>query len=432
MDSARTTNRAESLLREATLLADDISSLRHALHREPEIGLDLPRTQRKVLDALAGLPLEITQGLQVSSVTAVLRGAGGPAQDPSPPAVLVRADMDALPVHEAADSPFRSQIDGAMHACGHDLHTAMLIGAARLLCQHRDRLAGDVVFMFQPGEESWNGAKFMIDEGVLDAAGQPVNAALALHVFSGLFRHGEFVTRAGAMMAASDQLHVTVLGEGGHGSAPHLARDPVPVIAEMVLALQAMVTRQFDIADPVVVTIGLMEAGTKANVIPATGRLQATIRTFSERSRQRAMDAAVRLVKAIATGHGMDAEASFVPGYPATVNDESEAGLAVAMLDDLFGSGRRHDLPHSLATAEDFSRILNRVPGVFVGLGATPPGADPASAPFNHSPEARFDDGVLADGAAFYAEWAIRRLAHEAARRSGNEASSRPTRTSAC
>jgi len=258
----------------------------------------------------------------------------------------------------------------------------------------------------------------MIDEGVLEAAGKPVTAALALHVFSGLVKHGEFFTRAGSMMAASDQLHVTVLGEGGHGSAPHLARDPVPAIAEMVLALQSMVTRQFDVADHVVLIIGLMEAGTKANVIPPTGHFHATIRTFSEQSRQRVTEAAVRLVKAIALGHGLDAEVDYVSGYPVTVNDESETQLAVAMIDELFGRDRRHELPHPLPTAEDFSRILNRVPGTYVGLGAAPERADPASVPFNHSPHARFDDAVLTDGAAFYAEWAIRRLAHEAETRS--------------
>lgn len=414
MDAATTGNRT-SLLNEASGLAEDLAALRHALHREPEIGLDLPRTQQKVLDALTGLPLEITRGRRTSSVTAVLRRGAGPASDTSPPVVLLRADMDALPVHEAGELPFRSQIDGAMHACGHDLHTTMLAGAARLLCEHRDRLAGDVVFMFQPGEESWNGAGIMIDEGVLEAAGSPVSAALALHVFSGLVKHGEFFTRAGSMMAASDQLQVTVFGQGGHGSAPHLALDPVPAVAEMVLALQTMVTRRFDVTDPVVVTVGLMEAGTKANVIPATGRFHATIRTFSERSRERIMDLAVRLTRAIAAAHGLDAEVNYVPGYPVTVNDGSETELAVAIIDDVFGRARRLDMRHPLATAEDFSRILNRVPGTLIGLGATPPGADPATAPFNHSPAARFDDGVLADGAALYAEWAIRRLAHATA-----------------
>lgn len=411
---AKTRDRS-SLLDEASALADDLSALRHALHREPEIGLDLPRTQQKVLDALTGLPMQITRGRRTSSVTAVLRRAGDPAPGTSAPVVLLRADMDALPVHEAGDFPFRSQIDGAMHACGHDLHTAMLVGAARLLCAHRDYLAGDVVFMFQPGEESWDGAGVMIDEGVLEAAGSPISAALALHVFSGLVKGGEFFTRAGPMMAASDQLHVTVVGEGGHGSAPHLALDPVPAVAEIVLALQAMVTRRFDVADPVVLTVGLMEAGTKANVIPATGRFEATIRTFSEQSRKRIMDLSVRLVRAIAVAHGMDAEVHYVPGYPVTVNDKSETEFAVATIDDLFGRARRLDMPHPLTAAEDFSRILSRVPGTFVGLGATPADADPATAPFNHSPAASFDDGVLADGAALYAEWAIRRLIQETA-----------------
>jgi amidohydrolase len=399
-----------SVLDDAVTMRDYLTTLRHELHQEPEIGLLLPRTQEKVLHALAGLPLEISLGRRTTSVTAVLRGTGPAHPGEGAPVVLIRGDMDGLPVHEALDVPFRSRIDGAMHACGHDLHTAMLAGAAHLLCQRRDQIAGDVVFMFQPGEESWDGAKVMIEEGVLDAAGRPVEAAFGLHVFSGLVGYGQFFTRPGPMMAASDQLHVTVVGEGGHGSAPHLARDPLPVAAEMVLSLQSMVTRQFDIFDPVVVTVGMLQAGTKANVIPDVATFQATVRTFSERSRERMSVAAPRLMRGLAAGHGLDVEVNYVPGYPVTRNDVSETAFAQETARELFGNSRNEYMTNPLAGAEDFSRVLNEVPGSFMGIGATPPGVDPVSAPFNHSPHAAYDDGVLPDGAALYAEWAVRRL----------------------
>src|SRR3954451_19382154 len=234
------------LLDDARALAGDLSDLRHRLHRRPEIGLDLPYTQETVLTELDGLGLEISTGVTSSSVTAVLRGGGTDRDDA--PVVLLRGDMDALPVQEAVDVPYRSQVDGRMHACGHDLHTTMLVGAARLLAAHRDRLAGDVVLMFQPGEEGYDGASHMIAEGVLDAAGRRPSAAFALHVMSGLsgIGRGAVLTRPGPLMAACDGLFVTVRGRGGHGSAPHSAADPVPAACEMVLGLQTALTRSVD------------------------------------------------------------------------------------------------------------------------------------------------------------------------------------------
>ena len=265
----------DRLRNDAGELAPGMIEIRHDLHRHPEIGLDLPRTQQAVLTALEGLPLEIAVGTGCTSVTAVLRGTGarrgGERRGRAGAAVLLRGDMDALPVQEDTGLEFTSRIDGAMHACGHDLHTAMLAGAARLLSAHRDQLAGDVVFMFQPGEEGHNGAGVMIGEGVLDAAGPRVQRAYGMHVISGGIPRGQFTTRPGTLMASSDSLRVTVQGTGGHGSAPHRSQDPVTVAAEMVVSLQAMVTRQFSIFDPVVLTVGLFQAGTRRNIIPDRG-----------------------------------------------------------------------------------------------------------------------------------------------------------------
>jgi len=324
--------------------------------------------------------------------------------------VLLRGDMDALPVSERTGLPFSSQIPGTMHACGHDLHTAMLAGAARLLCARQADLPGNVIFMFQPGEEGNGGAKLMIDEGVLDAAGERPTAAFALHVASGLLPLGVAASKAGAAMAAADTLHVTVHGRGGHGAQPHHASDPIPVACEIVTALQAMVTRKFDVFDPVVVTVGTFHAGTTDNVIPDDAKFVATVRTFSPQSRDLIRDASVRLVKQLADAHGLTADAEFVDGYPVTSNDQTEFGFAAKTIGEVFGEHRFITAPNPLTGSEDFSYVLEQVPGAFIMVGACPPATDAATAPFNHSAEAVFDDAVLADGTALYAELAYRRL----------------------
>jgi hippurate hydrolase len=390
---------------DAMTMAGELAELRRAIHREPEIGLDLPRTQEKVLLALGGLPLEISCGRELSSVTAVLRG-GKPGAT-----VLLRGDMDALPVTERTGLPYSSQLDGAMHACGHDLHTAMLTGAARLLSARQQEIPGNVIFMFQPGEEGYAGARQMIEEGVLDAAGDRPVAAYALHVASSTLPGGVYSTKPGPMMAAADVFELTVHGHGGHASQPHRAADPIPVACEIVTALQTMVTRKLAVFDPVVLTIGSFHAGTTDNVIPDEARLLGSLRTFSAETRSRVMEHAVRLAGQIAAGHGLTATAGFPTGYPVTVNNDDEVSFAQRTVTELYGNGRSIAQPFPLTGAEDFSFVLEQVPGAFVMLGACPPGADPATAAYNHSADAVFDDAVLGDGAALYAELALRRLA---------------------
>lgn len=385
-------------------MRDDLIQLRHSLHTTPELGLHLPRTQEKVLAALDGLPLEVTTGTSLSSVTAVLRG-GRPG-----PAVLLRGDMDALPVAEKNDLPYVSQLPGQMHACGHDLHTAMLAGAARLLSARREELAGDVIFMFQPGEEGHEGAKHMIAEGVLDAAGARPVAAYGMHVVSAMLPPGLFASRPGPIMAAADTFLVTVKGRGGHGSSPHRSLDPIAAGCEMVTALQTMVTRGFDVFDPVVVTVGSFHGGSADNVIPDEARFEATVRTFSKDNRAKIRRRLVEVVRGIAAAHGLEVEASFGMGYPVTVNDDSEAAFVGRTADELFGPGRYFVSPQPIMGSEDFSYVLEEVPGAFVFLGACPADRDPATAPYNHSPEAVFDDSVLSDGAALYATLAHARL----------------------
>jgi hippurate hydrolase len=388
---------------DAARISGDLVALRRAIHAEPEIGRHLPRTQEKVLAALDGLPLEISQGRALSSVTAVLRG-GRPGET-----VLLRGDMDALPVTERTGLPYASGIDGVMHACGHDLHTAMLAGAARLLSARQAELAGNVIFMFQPAEETAGGAELMIAEGVLDAAGERPVAAFALHVASSVLPLGVFASRDGAILAAADTLEVTVHGTGGHGSQPHLAADPIPAACEIVTALQALVTRRFDVFDPVVITVGRFHAGTASNVIPDEARLAASIRSFSPGARARVMDAAPRVARDVASAYGLSATAEFTDGYPVTVNDAAEVTFAEGVVADLFDGQRYVRMPDPHTGSEDFSFVLDQVPGAFLMLGACPPDADPAAAPNNHSAEAVFDDAVLADGTALLAELALRR-----------------------
>ncbi len=392
---------------DARAIGDDLTNLRRELHREPEIGLDLPRTQERVLGELEGLGLEISTGTGTTSVTAVLRG--GARDDAAPRTVLLRADMDALPVAEETGLDFAST-NGAMHACGHDLHTAALVGAARLLSAHRDRLHGDVVLMFQPGEEGWDGAGVMIEEGVLDAAGPRVDAAYGMHVFSAMLPQGRFTSRAGAMMAASHGLSVTVRGEGGHGSAPHRGRDPITATAAMITALQTMVTRRFDIFDPVVLTVGVIEGGTKRNIIPDVARFEATVRRFSEASATRLREAIDETLRGVALAHGVSVTYEFLDEYPLTVNTAAEVDFGAGVVREVLGEDRYEHMVAPIAGSEDFSRVIAAVPGAFIGLGALLPGLDPATAPNNHSPRADFDPTVLPDAATVYAELAVRRL----------------------
>lgn len=393
---------------ELVALAPRLEDLRHRLHRRPETGLRLPLTRDAVLTELGDLGLEITLGISSSSITAVLRGqapddasphSGGRDAEGRRPVVLLRGDMDALPVQELTDLPFRSETDGVMHACGHDLHTAILVGAARLLAAHRDELAVDVVFMFQPGEEGYDGAAHMIAEGVLDAAGRRADAAFALHVISNLAPRGTVLCRPGPIMAASDGITVTVRGRGGHASSPHLSLDPLPAASEMVLALTGALARGIDRFEPAVLTVGTFHAGTQRNIIAPHAVFEATVRTFDPAVAGRVRTLAERVCHGIAAAHGVTAELEFQSEYPVTSSDPSRAAFVAHTARRLFGEHRVLDLPNPIMGSEDFSRVLAEVPGAMFFLGACPAGQDPRSAAANHSGNAEFDDASIADGA---------------------------------
>jgi amidohydrolase len=400
-------NDSVGILDDAALIHHDLVALRRQIHQYPEVGLYLPQTQAAVLGALDGLPLEISTGAGLSSVTAVLRGdrQGRTGQGPT---VLLRGDMDGLPVVEESGEAFASTI-GTMHACGHDLHVAGLVGAARLLSARRAEFAGNVIFMFQPAEEGPGGALPMIEEGVLDAADTHVDAAFGIHV-SGLEDKGLFLTKPGASMAGASMLRVTVHGKGGHGSFPWMSVDPVPVAAEIISALQTYVARRHSVFDPVVVTVGRLQAGTAFNVIPSTAELEASVRTLSREAFAQVSAALPLLVHRIAAAHGCTADIDFRQLAPVTVNDPEMWVHAKSVLASLYGADRVVEQSDPIMASEDFAYVLERVPGCFIHLGARPENVPADGAPSNHSAKVRFDDSVLGDQAAALSELALATL----------------------
>ena len=392
-----------SLWREgAAALMPMMVALRREIHRHPEQGLHLPETTRKARAALDGLDVEIAQGPSTSGLIVTLRGAQ------QGPTILLRGDMDALPMPEDTDLAFKSEVDGAMHACGHDAHTAMLVGAVHLLHRHRPRLNGTVKFMFQPGEEGYHGARTMIEDGLLDAPPAP-QAAFALHISPNI-PSGVMACRPGPMMAASDKIDIVLRGKGGHASQPHMTLDPVPAACEMVLAFQALVTRRIDAFDPIILTITQLEAGSAINVVPEDVRLKGTMRSFSEANRKRGREGIERIARGIAKTHELDIEIELERGYPVTRNDADFVGFARGVVNDLFGPARYHDMAAPVMGAEDFSYVLEKMPGCMMFLGVAPEGIAPGKAHACHSNRMMLNEDAMADGAAMHAAVADRFL----------------------
>ena len=392
----------DTLVTEAGALGDRIVALRRAVHAEPEIGLHTPKTRDKIRAALAHLPIEWREGPSTTGLVAVLKGGAGPGRS-----VLLRGDMDALPMPEETGLPFASTISGMMHACGHDAHVAMLAGAAELLCARRETLAGEVRFMFQPGEEGYHGARFMLEDGLLDPL---PDAAFALHVMPNA-PHGLIAGKAGPLMAAADQLDIVIEGRGGHASMPHQTRDPVPVACEIVLALQTLVTRQFDAHDAVVVTITRIDAGTAHNVIADRVTLRGTMRTLSPSHRARLREAVEQLAMGIAAAHGLGAEVTVTQGFPVTICDGRAVAFGESVAQAMFGADGFHRLPAPIMGAEDFAYVLEKVPGAMFFLGVARQGADWGSCCGIHSTRMMIDESVMPSGAAFLAGLAERFLA---------------------
>jgi hippurate hydrolase len=369
-----------------------IVALRRDIHREPELGFDTEKTAEKVLAALEGLPLEIETGIAQNGIVATLRGDEGPT-------VALRADMDALPIEEDTGLPFASEIDGRMHACGHDAHTSMLVGAVHALAGMRERLKGTVRFVFQPAEEGGGGGKVMVEEGVAD----DVSSIFALHLWPGL-PFGKVATKAGPIMAAADAFEMEIKGSGGHGAMPHLAADAVVISAHVVTALQTVVSREVDPVEPAVLTVGEIGAGTAFNIIPEKARLGGTVRTLNAELRERMPGRIEEIARGVARGMRGDADLDYNFSYPVTVNDEGAASRALSVAGNLFGGEAVLELPNPSMGAEDFAYFLEKVPGAFIWLGV---GEDVSGL---HTPQFAFDEGVLPRGSALLAALALESL----------------------
>jgi hippurate hydrolase len=370
-----------------------IVALRRDIHREPELGFGTKKTAEKVLSALEGLPLDIQTGVAENGIVATLRGGG------DGPTVGLRADMDALPIHEETSLPFASEIAGKMHACGHDGHTSMLVGAAHCLSGMRERLNGMVRFFFQPAEEGGGGGKVMVESGVAD----DVATVFALHLWPGL-PFGTAATKAGPIMAAADAFEITVRGSGGHGAMPHLTADAIAMAAQIVTALQTVVSREVDPVEPAVLTVGEIRAGSAFNIIPETAWLGGTVRTLSEALRRQMPERIEQLARGVAQGMRGDAAIDYDFSYPVTTNDEGAARHALGVIRELFGEENTLELPNPSMGGEDFAFFLERMPGAFIWLGV---GEEVSGL---HTPTFAFDEEILPQGSALLTALALEKL----------------------
>src|ERR671917_854666 len=371
-------------------VGERIVALRRDIHREPELGFDTEKTAGKVLAALEGLPLDIRTGVAENGVVATLKGKG------AGPTVGLRADMDALPILEETGLPFASEVDGKMHACGHDGHTGMLVGAAHALSGMRDRLDGTVKFVFQPAEEGGGGGRVMVDEGVAD----DVSSIFALHLWPGL-PFGKVATKAGPIMAAADAFELEITGSGGHGAMPHLAADAVVIAAQVTTALQILVSREVDPVEPAVLTVGTIGAGTAFNIIPEKAHLGGTVRTLDPDLRESMPGRIEALARGVAKGMRGDANLDYTFSYPVTVNEEGAADRVLGVAENLFGAESVLELPNPSMGGEDFAFFLEKVPGAFIWLGV---GEDVSGL---HTPQFAFDEEILPRGSALLTALAL-------------------------
>lgn len=394
---------AQELLTEASQYAKTLTEIRRDLHQIPEFALNLPKTQARILASIEGLG-EISLGKGLSSIVLRIKGA-----NPGP-TVLLRADMDALKVVEETGLPYAST-NGFMHACGHDLHMAAGIGAAHLLATHKDKLNGEVLIWFQPGEEGHHGADVMIEEGMLDLTGSRPIAAYGLHVFTSMPK-GLIACKSGPLMASAGDLNVTFHGAGGHGSMPWLSKDPVTPMVESIAALQNLLNKQFDQFDPVIMNVGWIRAGDDAttNVIADSASFGATVRTFSEENTKKLHELAPKLIHSIAEGFSTKADVSFGRATKVLMNDARAVERVEQVAKQLVGEAGYMPMQKPIAGGEDFASIVAEVPGAFVFVGACPPEIDFQSAPTNHSAKAQFDDSVLPLCAALLASLAFSHL----------------------
>lgn len=377
---------------------------RRDIHQHPELGNREFRTAALVASHLRSLGIEVDTGVAHTGVVGILRG-GKPG-----PVVLLRADMDALPVTERNDLPFRSQVRteyngqevGVMHACGHDTHVAILMGVAEVLAGMRDELSGTVKFVFQPAEEGApvgeeGGAEMMVAAGILD--NPRVDAAFALHI-SSLEPSGHLVYTRGGTWASSDDFRIVVTGRQAHGAYPWRGVDPVVVSAQIITGLQTIVSRTMNIAaTPSVVTVGKISGGNRSNIIPEQVEMIGTVRALTVADRNQLHERVRSIATGIAEGMGATAEVSipYSGGYPVTTNDDDILAMMIPVLEAIAGPGRAREVPARLG-AEDFSFIAQEVPSLYIQLGGMPTDIDPATAPAHHTPDFMIDESALVNG----------------------------------
>ena len=399
----------KALVAEANKYMDVVQGIRRDLHQIPEFGLELPKSQARILESIHGLG-EITLGKNLNSIALLIKGA-----HPGP-TVLLRADMDALAVKEETSEPFAST-NGYMHACGHDLHMAIGIGAAHLIATHKDELHGDVVIWFQPGEEGHDGAGVMLSENSHMVSGSKPIASYGIHVFSAMLPNRVFASRPGTMMASAGDLIVRVHGAGGHGSSPWMGNDPITPLVEAISGMQNFLNKKLNAFDPVVINVGWLDAGDThtTNVIPETAAFGATVRTFSREHYAKVREIVPQYLDGIAKSYGVKIEHEFSGATKVLVNDADAVDRVARIVKDAFGEQRYFDMPTPMAGGEDMASIIEEMGGAFVFLGAHKPGVDYQTAAVNHSNHAEFDDSVIPDGSALLAALAFDHLGQPSA-----------------
>jgi amidohydrolase len=385
---------------EAQEMQGQLVAWRRDLHTHPELGFEEMRTAGVVIEHLESLGYRVYTGIAKTGVVGVLQGAG------DGPTVMLRFDMDALPIQEANPVTYASQTPGVMHACGHDGHVAIGMGVATLLRRHRDELAGSVKLIFQPGEEGMNGAEVMVKEGALDRYGPRPDAAFGLHLWT-QSPLGEAGTTAGPMMAAADRWALTVKGRGGHGAQPHQTADPIVAAAQLVSALQSIVSRNVDPQKTAVVTVGTINGGTAFNVIPGQVELSGTIRTFEARVRETVLQRLEALCQGMAAAMDVEAKLKVELLTPAVVNDAAATALMQQIAGEVLG---RENVRDDLRTmgSEDMAYFLNEVPGSYLFLGAG--NAERGLNYPHHNPRFDFDEAALPLGVTILVETATRFL----------------------
>ena len=385
-------------------MADDLSSalqarrqnlikIRHDIHAHPELAFEEHRTSDLVAAKLSEIGLSVHRGLAGTGVVGTLKRGDGPS-------IGLRADMDALPIEEAGASDHKSTHSGVMHACGHDGHTTMLLGAAEELVK-RDDLAGTIHFIFQPAEENAGGGRVMVEDGLLRLF--PCDAVFALHNWPGVAA-GHIAVQPGPMMASFDTFTIDVKGYGGHAAMPEKARDPIVAAAELVLSLQTIVSRKIDPQDPAVLSVTQIKGGETFNVIPDQVDLKGTVRCFSPDVRNKIKAEIEKTASAIASAHSVETVTQYTEGYPSTINTEAEARFAADIARSLFGPDEVITSFRPSMASEDFSFMLQHVPGAYIWLGA---GVE--AAPL-HNPHFDFNDDLLQTGSDLLTEIAVRFL----------------------